>query len=151
MVRDWGSATFVWTPTTANAGHRVGFWARPAGSTADISTWNTAIVYPVLQSTTAGGPLVALGVAASVTSPQRAGTTITRTASASGGQGPYQYKWWVFDGTSWSVARNWGSGTLTWRPTTVHTNYRVGFWVRDSTTTADTGAVNFAIPYSVTP
>src|SRR5205085_1662663 len=42
-------------------------------------------------------------------SPQPAGTTITFTASASSGVSPYQYKWWIYNGSIWTMVQDWSS------------------------------------------
>ena len=50
-------------------------------------------------------------------SPQPPGSTIMFTAIASGCVAPYEYLWFVFDGSSWTLAQNWStSNSLTWRP-----------------------------------
>jgi hypothetical protein len=35
--------------------------------------------------------------------PQAPGTAVRFTASGTGGKGPYEYRWWVHDGTSWQM------------------------------------------------
>ena len=50
------------------------------------------------------GPLALTGLTSDRTSPQAAGTAITFKAVATGGRSPYQYKWWLFDGTTWMRA-----------------------------------------------
>jgi hypothetical protein len=49
-------------------------------------------------------PLTLTNLTANLTAPQPPGTTITFTATASGGTAPYQSKWWFSDGTTWSLA-----------------------------------------------
>ena len=41
--------------------------------------------------------------------PQPASTTITFTATAANGTAPYQYKWWVYNGSTWSNPQNWST------------------------------------------
>jgi hypothetical protein len=63
---------------------------------------------------------------------------VTFTATASGGTAPYQYKWWVFDGATWILTRNWSaSNTYAWTPGEVNANYQVGVWVRSLGNTVD--------------
>jgi len=84
-------------------------------------------------------------LAADPVAPQRAGTSITFTALASGGKAPYQYRWWVHDGTSWQMLRDWTpSSTLTWTPTTADAASRIAVWVKnaDSVTTAWDGSAS---------
>jgi len=149
MVRDWSTATtYTWTPTRANANYRVGIWARGATTTADVNNVNLSVPFVV---TLASG-LRITGLTSDLASPQAVGTAVTFTASASGGQGPYQYKWWVFNGSTWRMVRDWSTAaTFTWTPRWANANYRVGIWVRDATTTADVNSVNLSVPFVSTP
>jgi hypothetical protein len=73
--------------------------------------------------------------------PQAAGTSIRFTGSASGGTAPYQYRWWLFDGTQWTMVVPWGtSSTYTWRPTIRNSGYRMKVEVRGSAGTQTTSA-----------
>jgi len=170
LARDWSSAaTYVWTPTTAGA-YRIGVWARDATSTADVSTANYTVPFRVKQTTSASTPpppaptptptptptpaptaepLVVTSLTSSLPNRQAPGTTVTFTATAVGGTAPYQYKWWIFDGTTWTMARDWStSSTLAWTPTTPNA-YRIGVWVRDATTTADVATANYSVPFRI--
>ena len=58
---------------------------------------------------------------------------------ATGGTAPYQFKWFVWNGATWTVVQNWSTtNTFAWTPTTSNANYIVNVWVRNATTTADT-------------
>src|SRR5438270_628787 len=71
-------------------------------------------------------------------SPQAAGTTITFTANASGGTAPYQYKWWLKSGSTWSMVKDWSSSaTYAWTPGTAN-SYVVEVWGRSAGNNADT-------------
>jgi hypothetical protein len=73
--------------------------------------------------------------------PQVVGTSIRFTASASGGTAPYQYRWWLFDGTQWTTLLSWStSSSYTWRPTTRNSGYQVRVEVRGSTSTQSTAS-----------
>ena len=140
VARDWSTAnTFAWTPSTANPNYSVGVWVRSAGETADqpsgypaSSAAYTSIPFPIQV------PVLTLtGLTADRTAPQAPGSTTTFTASATGGTS-YQFKWWVFDGTTWNVLRDWSTGnTFAWTPSTANPNSRVGVWVRGAGETAD--------------
>ena len=101
--QDWNaSPTFGWTPQAVGA-YEVHAWVRNNGVTAD--TWQAwgRLAYTV---TTAPLPTVT-NVTATPLSPQVAGTPITVTATATGGVGSYQFKWWVWNGSAWSVGQDW--------------------------------------------
>ena len=69
---------------------------------------------------------------------QTPGTTVTFTAIATGGAAPYDFKWWLWDGATWTVLRDWSRGnTFAWTPSTRNPNYAVGVWVRSASNTAD--------------
>src|SRR5439155_6827556 len=78
-------------------------------------------------------PTTVTGLSADRSAPQPPRTTVTSSATATGGTPPYQYKWYVGDGTGWSVAQNWStSSTYAWTPTTANVNYRLEVWVRSA-------------------
>ena len=85
------------------------------------------------------------------TAPQVTGTAITFTAHVTGGTAPYQYKWWLFDGTTWTIAQDWSTaGLFTWTPAQARATYRVGVWVRNAGVTADDSSVNLSVPFVIT-
>ena len=133
--QDWSaSSNFTWTPTAANANYRVGVWARSASSTADAPDPAASgyVSFPVVA------PLELTNLSANVQPPQTAGTNVIFTASATGGIAPYQYKWLISDGKTWSVAQAWSANhTFTWTPSVANANYSVGVWVRSATSTND--------------
>jgi hypothetical protein len=134
-----GSAlnTFTWTPGTANPNYRVGVWARSAGNSKDEPESSASNEFAI----TAPAPVrvTAVSVAANRPSPQPAGSSITWSATATGGRAPLQYKWVVYDGSpSWIPVTGWtSSNTFTWTPASANPNYRVGVWVRGSDNAAD--------------
>ena len=127
--------TFTWKPTTPNANYRVGVWARSASSTYDAAESDAAsgyLSFPIVE------PLALTSLSANVASPQMVGTSINLTAAAVGGVAPYQYKWLISDGTSWTVGQQWSpSSTFTWTPSVANANYSIGVWVRSATNTTD--------------
>jgi len=115
---------------------------KPVTSLAELNVLTSGNLPP-------NGPLTITGLTSSLASPQSAGTSITFIAGATGGRGPYQFKWLVLKGTTWTVVRNWSSSnSYTWRPTTTG-GHRVAVWARDATTTADVGNVNTSVPFRV--
>lgn len=74
----------------------------------------------------------------SLSSPQRPRTTITWTATATGGGAGLQFKWFVYDGRRWTVAVPWSTvNTFAWTPTTPNRRYRVAVWARRDGSTTD--------------
>ena len=70
--------------------------------------------------------------------PRLPGTTVTFTATAAGGTAPYQFKWWLWDGATWTVLEDWSTAnTFAWTPGTPNPNSAVGVWVRSAGNTAD--------------
>ena len=157
LARDWSSsATWAWTPTQPGSSYQVGVWVRDSTMTSDIGTYNKAMTFAIsgtstsstTTSSTTSGPLRITAVTSNLASPQLAGTRVTFTASAAGGIPPYQYKWWVFDGTVWIVGRDWStSNTYTWTALPRGSNYVVAVWLRDSTTKANVGNINYSVPF----
>ena len=89
-------------------------------------------------TTPASLPLTVTGISANKTSPQPTGTTITFAAIASGGTTPHQFKWWIVNGTSSTVGRQWStSNSFAWTPTSPSSNYRIRVWARNASSTAD--------------
>jgi hypothetical protein len=83
--------------------------------------------------------------------PQILGTTITVTATATGGTAPYQYKWWVYDGGSWTIGQEWGaSNAWTWTPPAPAT-YQLQVWVRSAGNTLDAAEAYGTLGYGIVP
>ena len=148
IARDWSTSnTFAWTPSTPNPNAAVGVWVRGAGETADQpsgSFANTAgsmsIAFPIQASL----PTLT-GLTANLTAPQPPGSPVTFTAAATGGVAPYQFKWWISDGATWTVLRDWStSSSVIWTPSRTNPNSAVGVWVRNAGDTADQPSGSFA-------
>jgi hypothetical protein len=85
-------------------------------------------------------------------SPSPAGVAVTFTALGSGGVGPQQFKWFVYDGATWWAQTGWStSNTWTWAPPEAF-SYRVAVWVRNAGSTADAydnpqsnGSISFVV------
>jgi hypothetical protein len=155
MAKDWSSSySFAWTPTVANANYQVGVWVRSAGNTTDSyenPSSAGAVAYPISVAAT---PLSLTSLYSSLSAPQVAGTSVKFTAAAAGGTAPYQFKWLVSDGSSWTTVQTWSSAnTFTWTPTSANANYGVGVWVRSATNTADApenANAGSSMPYPIT-
>ena len=141
------SNTFAWTPAAANTNYSVGVWVRSNGTVADAPE-KSAVAPFAIQSANA----LAVTIAADKVAPQPAGTTVTWTATATGGTAPFQYKWWVFDGIMWSVVRDWTTAnTFAWTPTAANANYSVGVWVRSNGNVADAPEKSAIAPFVIQP
>jgi hypothetical protein len=121
-----------------------------------VRAYNTASLisqYSNEVATTSGPPpLTVTGISSNLSSPQPLGTTLTLAATATGGVAPYQYKWWVADGTASSVGQNWStSNRFAWTPTT-SSNYSVTVWARNASSTndaPDNPAAILTAPFSI--
>src|SRR2546426_12523531 len=92
------------------------------------------------------------GVTADKPPPQVAGPPITFTASATGGTPPYQFKWWVYDGTMWMVAQDWSaSPTFAWTPSAANAAAQLSTWVRSSANLTDTYESFKLTSFAITP
>lgn len=149
LLRDWGaSATYAWTPTITSSAYRVGVWVRSAGATTDVDEANVSLPFTVNASVVA--QVTAVGLRADKASPQAVGATVTWTAQPTGGTAPYSYKWWLSDGTTWRLLRDWGtSATYAWTPTSANAGYRVGVWVRSAGMTTDVDEANLSLPFVI--
>src|SRR5439155_1233875 len=149
VVQDWSaSATFAWRPTTANAGYEVIAWVRSAGNTADLFEDYKRLAFPI----TPPAPASMTGLTADKPSPQGPGVTITFTASASGGTTPYQFKWWLWNGSAWNVVQDWSpSATFVWTPAVANPNYQLIAWIRSAGDTADLFESYAQLAFAINP
>ena len=107
-----------------------------------IRAYDTSGLFSPFSNEVATTPVVpaltVTNLAASLPSPQLPGTTITFSATATGGTAPYQYKWWVANGTTSTVGRDWStSNTFAWTPPTASPNYLITVWARNASSTID--------------
>jgi len=145
LLRDWNTtATYAWTPSTANSAYRVGVWVRSAGNSDDVDETNQGAYFAIATSgASASARASAVALNADLVAPQPPGATITWTAQPTGGMAPYSYKWWIYDGSSWQLLRDWSaSASYAWTPTTANSAYRVGVWVRSAGNSADVDETN---------
>jgi hypothetical protein len=147
VAREWStSASLAWQPTAAGT-YVVQVWARNADATADASQALALVTYTINAGSST--PLSITSLTSSVASPQAVDATILFTTAAAGGTGPYQFKWWVFDGTAWWIVREWStSATLNWRPTRAG-NYIVAVWGRNAGVTADASQAMTQVPFGL--
>jgi hypothetical protein len=143
--QDWStSPTWTWIPP-ATGTYAFQVWVRNAGSVATYDAWRSAGPY-VIKTAKA---LTVSGIAADRTSPVPQGTPVTWSASAVGGTGPYTFKYFVYDGVSWSVGRDWSATpTWTWVPQAPGT-YSFQVWARNARSGSTYDAFRSAGPVTI--
>jgi hypothetical protein len=156
VLRTWTACTSPapWTPTVAGT-YQLGLWARSNGNTTDAPEGGAAAA--VSYTITAPAPPTITGLGANLTSPQVVGTTISLSATVTGGTAPQQCKWLVTTDPTWATyttLRTWTACTspAPWTPTVAGT-YQLGLWARSSgnTTDAPEGGAAAAFSYTITP
>lgn len=132
LLDDWSSSnSVIWVAPAAGA-YSFQAWVRNAGSAAPYDAWLGAGPY----TATAAAPLAVTTLAADRTFPVPTGTPVSWTARAVGGRGPYTYKFWMFNGASWSVLQDWSaSAAFTWVPPAAG-SYSLQVWVRNAASAA---------------
>lgn len=124
--------TFTWAPAHAGT-YQVQVLVLDYGSTqsSDGSTQTAQF------SITAAPGVTVSAFTADRGFPLAAGTTVTWTATASGGVSPVQYEFWALDpSTGWSIIQPYGSSnTATWTPLHPGT-FGLQVWVRASGSTS---------------
>ena len=113
--------------------------ARSANNTANQLVGFPANTGPsAVTSFASGMPVSAITGLTADLGPQLPGTPVTVTASAAGGTAPYQFKWWLWNGATWTMLADWSTGNIfAWIPSTPNPNYAIGVWVRSAGNTAD--------------
>ena len=137
IMKPYGAAgdnNWSWsTSGVADGTYYIQVWARSAGSTApyDARAEATYILSAVTPAAT-----VTFTPPPSPASPQAPGTRtpVLFTAVAGGGSGSYEYQFWLFNGTSWSIMKPYGAAddnTWTWTTSGVTAGtYFIQVWAR---------------------
>jgi hypothetical protein len=153
IAQNWSSsATLNWQPTSSGT-YTIAVWARNAGVTADASQALAQVPYVVSNTATssASASLSITSLTSDVSSPSVVGTEITFAATAAGGSGVYEFKWWIQSGGTWSILRDWHSArTLLWQPTTAG-SYVIAVWARNTGVTIDASQALAQMSYVVSP
>ncbi len=129
IVQDYTPVnTFSWTPA-ATGRHALQVWVRTRGTTIPYQGYASSNYFDVTNAL----PISGLRLTPGITPPLTAGRPMTWTASASGGVGPLQYAFRLYDpGTGWQTLQDYSSRqTLTWRPSVAGT-YAVEVSVRST-------------------
>ncbi|HSC70856.1 MAG TPA: hypothetical protein VLH58_05850, partial [Candidatus Methylomirabilis sp.] len=145
---DWAPGVSVtWTPAAPNPNYRIIVWARSAGSTVNSNAVSRVVVFPIDPP-----PPTVPSLTADRGAPGIVNTPITFTATLSGGVAPYETKWWLWDGTSNVVLRDWAPGvSVTWTPAAPNPNYRIIVWARSAGSTVNSNTVSRVVVFPVNP
>jgi hypothetical protein len=147
--QDWStSPTFSWTTGSLAAGNYfVQAWAR-AGTSGAFQAVSPDVGFTLTTASTA--PCTAVSLSANPASPRASGTTILWTASATGCTTP-QFRFMVWNGTSWTLGQEWStSPTFSWNTTGLAAgNYIVLAWARAGTS-GDFQAVSPDVAFTLT-
>ena len=103
-------------------------------------------------SGTTGSPVptaTALSLTSNVLSPQLAGTSVTWSATATGGVTPYQFRFSVLHADQWTVGPWTPASTWTWTPSTPANDYFVRVAVRSAGSTSANGELTQTVPFTV--
>ena len=96
----------------------------------------TGVTYQALSSVTLGTPIVFNSLTTDKSSPQLAGVGIKVTAEAAGGTS-LLYRFWIYDGTAWTVVQNYSSANYYNFVPSKAATYRIWVDVKDKTSTKD--------------
>ncbi|HEX7485204.1 MAG TPA: triple tyrosine motif-containing protein [Vicinamibacterales bacterium] len=133
ILQPYGASNQLrWTPTTTGT-YVLQVWVRTQGSSVLYEKWRNTEIFPIT-----GTPIVVTGLQANSTFPVAAGTSVTWTATASGGAPPLQYQFWLYDlGTrTWTVIQPYSaSNQVKWTPSADGT-YLLQAWVRSQESAA---------------
>ena len=145
--QDWSSSnTWTWVPP-AQGTYTVQVWARNAGSGAQYDAWLGSA--PFVAG--APEPLRMTNLVANRSFPINAGTTVNWSAGAVGGTGPYTYRFWVYNGSTWTIGQDWSAAsTFVWTPP-VGGQYTIQVWVRNAGSSATFDTWGSAGPVTVNP
>jgi cell wall-associated protease len=142
------SNTYVWTPAQSNSAYTVSVRVRSAWNTGSAELISSSVAFPVRAVVTS------LSLTGNLTAPQPTGTAITWTAAATGGIAPLQYRWLVYDGSAYTVLREWSSATtFVWTPTVANDDYAMVVRARSAGSSVNYEAVAteaFAIKPGIT-
>ena len=139
-VGGWTSSQkFSWMPDLANPNYRIRVWAKASTNTADLAEASAEQGFAITApAPPARAPVSSVALVADKAAPQVTNTTITFTATPSGGTAPALYKWFVSDGSTWKKVGGWTSSQrFTWTPGVATANHRIRVWVKNSVNKAN--------------
>jgi hypothetical protein len=142
-VWSWSSASnWAWSPAAAGS-YLVKVAVRSAGSISTTGELTQTAPFTVTVP-------ISVSLTSQLRSPQPAGTTIPWSVTVSGGTAPYQYRWWVFNGSSWTAMTTWTtSSTWSWKPGSPNDGYMVRVWVRSAGNSADAPDASTSVSFPI--
>ena len=147
VVQDYSTAsTWTWNNPAAGS-YQVAVWARSVGSILDQEAVSTTMPF-VINSIPVQTDNVTFS--ASPAGSQIVGNPVFVTASAGGGSGSYEYRFWLFTGGVWTIVQDYTTApTWTWTNPAVG-SYQITVWARSVGSTADE-AFGTAMSYTINP
>lgn len=139
--------TFDWTPA-ASGSHQVVCQIRNVGSTATYEDQLNSGYFTVLPAGTAPATLDTL-TPDSPSGTKTAPTTVTWTANEFTTQPGYEYRWWVYDGVSWTLAQGYSASNTFGQVVAAPGTYKVTCQVRNAGSTVSYDAQINSGPYVV--
>lgn len=135
VVQNYGpSNTCTWTPATTGT-YVLQVMVRRVGSTASYDAWGTTGYFQISNSS----PVIT-GLSSDPGLPLGTGESVTWRVKATGGPGPLQYKFLLYNDAkdTWTLLRDYAAGdTVAWTPSSGDAgNYVLQVWVRRPSSTA---------------
>jgi len=133
IVQPYGpSPSYTWVPAASDTGtHALQVWVRKAGFLAvPYQDWRGTGIFTIGPPL----PLVVTSLVSAPGLPVPAGTPVVWSASTSGGIGPIEYLFWVFNGTinQWTLGRSYSTqSSFTWTPSAAGI-FALQVWVRSA-------------------
>ena len=96
-----------------------------------------------------------MSLTSDIASPQTEGTSVTFRASATGGSGSYEYKFWEYSAATkwkWVVVRDFSaSNEFVWETAGKTGTSQIGVWVRNAGTDFDRNLdqTRFILPFNI--
>jgi hypothetical protein len=145
VTRAYSSAnSWIWTPA-ATGPYDIKVDVRNAGSTSASDASGSIFFYQIESSATS------VTIVPNLAAPQTPGTAITFTATATGGSGPYEYRFWVNTGNGYAVVQEYNAAN-TWVFTPVKPGiYDILVDVRGQGSTVFRNAFTTLLAYQVSP
>jgi hypothetical protein len=128
MKQDYGAgSSWTMTATTAAGSYTIAVDVRTT-----TGVYRDAVGYLPYQLANSG-PATGVIITPSLPSPQSPGTVVEFTAAGQGSSG-YQYRFWFYDGATWTMVQDYGIGSTWSMPTATPAGYyTIGVDVRTTT------------------